>query len=319
MDRRLRSWKTRRFRLQTQALLLLLAAHALVCLGGEPWSEHAVIPLDDVKGSYLKWIYDEKLHVSDGVFKEFDEWREGTQRYWRPSEALTRPYAPSSDFLNDDPLDDWIFIQSQGARLAMRYAGLKLFKTCWDFAILPQLLQDVLPRTVVEVGSGTGASALWLADSLALARRYASADGDFAVHSFDVEGPPPGVDHPHVRFHLGNSSEPERTWPAEFLAALPHPWVVIDDAHVNVEGLAAHFLSHMVDGDYLYIEDCWNARKRRTWLRFLLEHEDALVVDALYTDFFGVNVLSAADGVVRVSRRAASGSASRDEAGPREL
>ena len=73
MDRRLRSWKTRRFRLQTQALLLLLAAHALVCLGGEPWSEHAVIPLDDVKGSYLKWIYDEKLHVSDGVFKEFDE------------------------------------------------------------------------------------------------------------------------------------------------------------------------------------------------------------------------------------------------------
>jgi len=271
--------------------------------GGAPWTEDATISLDPVAGSYLEWMY-----AADGTPDEHPDveriaaWRADNRRYWRPEAALARPLAPADDFFHD-PNTDRLFVQSQGARRAMRYAGRELFKTSWDFAVLPQLLAELLPRTVVEVGSGTGASALWIADALETARRYAGDRGGFVVHSFDIKGPPPGAAHDRVVFHFGNSSEPERTWPAAFLAGLPHPWLVLDDAHVNVPGIVAHFLPHMEDGEYFYMEDSWGDRKRDIWETTLLEHEASLVVDALYTDFFGVNVLSAKDGVVRVARR----------------
>src|SRR5262249_51663024 len=80
------------------------------------------------------------------------------------------------------------------------WRGLPLFKTAFDFAIYPQLLQELRPRTILEIGSGSGASALWLADlapTLGL---------DAVVHSVDI--PPATAEHAGVRFYRGDCRDP---------------------------------------------------------------------------------------------------------------
>jgi hypothetical protein len=40
-----------------------------------------------------------------------------------------------------------------------------------------------------------------------------------------------------------------------FIQKLPHPWFIIEDAHINVVGVMRHFHKHLLKGDYLIIED----------------------------------------------------------------
>ena len=59
----------------------------------------------------------------------------------------------------------------------------------------------------------------------------------------------------NVHFFEGNSYEIEKTFTSEMLQSLPHPWVVIEDAHTNINGIMNHFGSYMKTGDYFIIED----------------------------------------------------------------
>src|ERR1019366_3124663 len=55
-------------------------------------------------------------------------------------------------------------VMSQGAFDCMQWKGMPLFKTVYDFSIYTMLLWALKPATIIELGSGTGASAVWLAD-----------------------------------------------------------------------------------------------------------------------------------------------------------
>ena len=83
-----------------------------------------------------------------------------------------------------------VLLTSQGAPSLLRWRGMPLLKTVFDFAMYPALIEELRPRTVFEIGSGLGASAIWFADNLALC----GIDG--RVHSVDrvkVEAQHPGV------------------------------------------------------------------------------------------------------------------------------
>ena len=43
---------------------------------------------------------------------------------------------------------------------------INLFKTVYDFSVYTMLLWNLKPKTIVELGSGMGASAVWMADLL---------------------------------------------------------------------------------------------------------------------------------------------------------
>jgi hypothetical protein len=56
---------------------------------------------------------------------------------------------------------------SQGLTECLQWKGMPLFKSVYDFSLYPMLLWTLRPKTIVELGSGSGASALWLADTAA--------------------------------------------------------------------------------------------------------------------------------------------------------
>jgi hypothetical protein len=84
---------------------------------------------------------------------------------------------------------------------------------------------------------------------------------------------------------------------ASVLAASPlvHPWLVVEDAHHNVEPVLSHFHSGLKKGDCVYVED--SEIKRGDIRRFLSKHPGCYLVDTKYTDFFGRNATCALDSI----------------------
>ncbi len=180
-----------------------------------------------------------------------------------------------------------VLLACQGAPNLMRWRGLPLFKTAFDFAIYPQLLQELRPRAIFEIGSGSGASALWLAD---LARTF---EIDAVVHSVDIR--PAAAEHPHVRFYRGDCRAPETLFPADAIAHAPRPWLVIEDAHQNVAGVLAWLHGRLHAGDYLVVED--SDVKRAELAAFDAAYFGQYKVDTRYTDFFGRNATCANNSI----------------------
>jgi len=130
--------------------------------------------------------------------------------------------------------DHPLWVKSQGFRSPITYRGLPMFKTAYDSAIYPMIIEEVRPQTIIEVGSGYGASALWLADQLHLQH----IDGH--VHSYDIR-PPENISHPHATFHYADANNVSGSWPQHTLADLPHPWILICDHHENIYATVSHF------------------------------------------------------------------------------
>lgn len=192
-------------------------------------------------------------------------------------------------------------------------------KDPFDMVLYPILLHEVAPATVIELGAYTGASALWMADTLAtmeIKSRVISVDIDLSL--VDAKAKNRG----DIEFLEGDCNRIEELFPAEMLRDLPHPLVVIDDAHVNIAGVYRHFHDHaLIEGDYLVLEDTipwmpgafgpadgsgsqqavaeWGDWKWREILKFFEEHGDDYRVDRYYTDFFGMNATWNWNGFVR--------------------
>jgi len=178
---------------------------------------------------------------------------------------------------------------SQGVADVNRWKGLPLLKGVYDTALYPLLLADLRPATIIEFGSEAGGSAIWLAD-------LAAALGiDCNVHSMDLE--PPTLSHERVTFMRGDSNAVAQEMPDSWLRTLPHPWLVIEDAHVNIGGILKHLAGHLRAGDYLVIED--ENAERDVGLH-LLDHPGKLLVDTFFTDYFGINATCSPDQILRV-------------------
>ncbi|MBL6713840.1 MAG: cephalosporin hydroxylase [Pirellulales bacterium] len=199
------------------------------------------------------------------------------------------------------------------------YRGIGMAKDPFDMVLYPILLHEVAPATVIELGAYTGASALWMADTLAtmeIKSRVISVDIDLSLVDEKAKG------RSDIEFREGDCNAIEELFPPEMLHQLPHPLVLIDDAHVNIAGVYRHFHEHALrEGDYLVIEDTipwmpgafgpinedagtgqvteWGDWKWREILKFFREHGDDYRVDRYYTDFFGLNATWNWNGFVR--------------------
>jgi cephalosporin hydroxylase len=160
-------------------------------------------------------------------------------------------------------------------------------KNVFDFAMYPMLLAELRPRSVFEVGSGLGASALWFSDSMA------ACDIPGHVHSVDLVKVE--MEHPRVTFHRGDCSDPARLFDPELLRSEPHPWLVVEDAHHNVAAVLHHLHGFLAPGDYLVVED--SDVKREALRTFLGAHPGDYLVDTKFTDYFGRNATCAADSI----------------------
>jgi cephalosporin hydroxylase len=175
----------------------------------------------------------------------------------------------------------------QGVPSLMRWRGTPLMKNVFDFAMYPALISEIRPRTIFEVGSGLGSSAIWFADTLA----FNGVAG--RVHSVDLVKA--GLDHPGVKFYRGDCSAPDKLFDPDLLRSEPHPWLVIEDAHHNVTAVLEQFHPYLLPDDYLVVED--SDVKRQALEEFTAAHPGDYRVDTRFTDNFGRNATCAADSI----------------------
>ena len=184
-------------------------------------------------------------------------------------------------------LGDAQFAATQGIDECLQCRGLPLFKTVFDFALYPMIIWGVRPHTIIELGSGLGTSGVWYADLLE----------SFGIpgHIFSVDIRKPEINKPCVTFIQGDCEKIDEVLPLSFLHKLPHPWLVIEDAHVNTAGILIHFRQSMREKDYLIVED--STSKAPVLAEFMREFDSEFMVDRRYVDFFGRNATCSKDSI----------------------
>jgi cephalosporin hydroxylase/predicted SAM-dependent methyltransferase len=148
-------------------------------------------------------------------------------------------------------LDHTTLTSIQNALHNYSYKGVSLLKNPFDLALYPQLMWTLKPRTILEIGSNAGGSALWMGD-------ICDAFGlNCQIHSLDIVKVS-DVKHPRVTFYEGDGRNLGAVWTEKFLAKLPRPWLVIEDADHSYEtsSAALSFFDPLLSpDDVLVIED----------------------------------------------------------------
>lgn len=207
----------------------------------------------------------------------FDYGEQG--RYEKPTQRM------------NDGITGWIThsFGPQGYNISRVYKGLLCGKSPIDLWLYSACLWELKPRTVIELGSLQGGSALWFADQ-------ATAMGlDCEVHSFDLlsKAVSPRAKHPKLHFHQVDLKRLE-SLKVGLLKELPHPWLVIDDAHVNVLNVLSVLRQFMREGDYFVKEDTDGLGTTVQNAEYLsLAESLGFYVDRIYVDGFGFNVTTA--------------------------
>ena len=150
---------------------------------------------------------------------------------------------------SDVPLDAFK-INSKG-RYIVKYKGCNIVSSPEDYVLYHQLFWYIKPKTVIEVGTCEGGSALWLGDQLKL---LGITDGHVYTMELDPSLPEGAkkLNPDNITFLQGDSNEIEKTFTPEMLSKLPHPWVVIEDSHVNVSGIYSGSLSSLPERRRLF-------------------------------------------------------------------
>lgn len=185
------------------------------------------------------------------------------------------------------------------------WKGIKMDKSPLEIAIYPMLIHELQPKTIIEIGADTGGSAIWLADNLELLGINGS------VYSVDIDLSlldEKAKANPNVKFLEGDCNNISEVLSPDLLAKLPRPWLIIEDAHVNLVGVLDYFHNNgLQSGDYLIIEDTnkdlWSAwsdwsdqqfikqMKSKLGLlkKWLVNHKNEYLIDTHYQDMFGYN------------------------------
>ena len=201
---------------------------------------------------------------------------------------------------------DTIKMQSRG-RYLTKYRGSFLMKSPEDVVLYEQFLEVIKPKTIIELGTFTGANALRLADMSRLIGNDCevySVDIDHTLLNKHIEMLKPS----NLLYMLGDCAQLDKVFNSKFLSNMVHPILLIEDVHVNTDGIMRFFHSYLKSGDYFVIEDThplipaklgmhaddpsydiFGSAKSELVTEFMREFKDQYAVDTFFTDFFGYN------------------------------
>jgi cephalosporin hydroxylase/predicted SAM-dependent methyltransferase len=234
--------------------------------------------------------------------------REAQDRSQALTEALTPPtpeVIPMTKRSWHTSLPREVLLRLQRSSHNYMYRGVSMLKNAFDFALYPLLIWKLKPRTIIEVGSKAGGSAVWFGDLLT---------------SFGIEGQVYSLDivkvdvlqHPRVTFLEADGRALDRALGPELLGRLPRPWLVVEDADHAYQTSSAvlnFFHPWLVLGDYIVIEDgiisdltedtTCSSGPHCALKEFLKRHAHEYEIDSDYCDFFGYNVTWCTNGFLR--------------------
>lgn len=209
------------------------------------------------------------------------------------------PQTPRSDIGYE------LLMKIQEGTMAYTYRGLPLLKNPFDLALYSLLLQRAKPRTLIEVGSYMGGSAVWFADQAGLLGLGTK------VLSIDLEVPATQA-NASVRFLRGDARELREVLPPSVLSALPRPLMVVEDSS-HLSGTTAAVLEFfdpwLRPGEYIVVEDgilsdmrvadLYDGGPLRAVEEFLARSAGRYEIDRGLCDYFGRNVTWNVDGYLR--------------------
>jgi cephalosporin hydroxylase len=179
-----------------------------------------------------------------------------------------------------------------------------MLKDPFDLALYQMLLYELQPRTIFEVGTKHGGSALWFRDqswAMGLYNSVVSIDPDPSQRCYEyaqgIAFVPADIREIHPQSHF-----------LRRIPSYPHPWLVVEDSSHQYDVVSASlglFGPEMIAGDYLVVEDGimatignehkYDGGPNRAVAEFLEEHPE-FQVDTTYCDFYGYNVTWAPNG-----------------------
>lgn len=196
-------------------------------------------------------------------------------------------------------LPEHLFRGIEAGTIRYTYRGASMMKNPVDLAILTRLIWDAQPRTIVEVGSHAGGSALWLLDQV----RLYSADA--VVWSVDLN--PPRFSKEGITFVQGDGRNLDAVFNPDI--EFTRPLMVIDDADHYPQTTAAvldFFARRSLPGEYVVVEDgdaehyypgAYDGGPLVAIREFLGRRGGCFEVDRGYADMFGITFNP--DGYIR--------------------
>lgn len=200
------------------------------------------------------------------------------------------------------------------------YRGIKMLKDPKSLLITYQLMYEINPKTVFEMGTYKGAFSLWLADQLDLLYNKKQKTNLFSLEKFEELVDPLCKNDSRIKFLFDDVSNLPILLTPEVMEALPHPWILFEDCHANLDKTLEFFSKYMKPGDYFFIEDLsnvspdqtsynpfkikkfWDGSLKRKELFDWVENtnkQEQFMVDTYYSDFFGYNGSVQWDGIMR--------------------
>lgn len=194
---------------------------------------------------------------------------------------------PFKTFFDSRQLDGY-----QRGVMSYTYKGIACNKSPIDLAIYLRLLADVRPRTLVEIGSKAGGSALLFADFGKM------LDLSLEVVSIDLYRP--AQSFAGVTFLEGDVRNLPAAFDAGGIAARPRPWLVVEDsAHTAQACIAAldFFAERLQPGEWLVMEDGvlddlglaaqYQGGPNAAITQFFAAHPGVFEIGYQYCDMFG--------------------------------
>ena len=193
-------------------------------------------------------------------------------------------------FSNHPRTNGMSVVLSQGTHGTFTWKNHIVFKSVFDLAIYSMLIEELKPDVIIEIGSGKGGSAVWLADMIKILGLNSQ------IYSYDINKPDfsyPGVSF--IEFDLNSLGEyvefPENeNWVGSKL--------IIEDAHVNIPEVLKKIDSKASKGDYLIVED--SDGKQKDLFSFLRDTKTLYLADQHYLDLFGRNGTSAINSIFKI-------------------
>lgn len=176
-----------------------------------------------------------------------------------------------------------------------------------DMALYMQLLWDLKPSTIIELGALEGGSALFFSD---IARSY---DLNVKIFSFDISLTNKMAaiqnDRPEIQFLEGNVNEIDELMSKINFLNLKGPVLVVEDSsHMKntTKIVMRYFSRNMKKGDYLIVEDTvihslgrsqkFNGGPADAIIEFFEEYPNSFKRLDNYCDFYGENITYAQNG-----------------------
>ena len=93
---------------------------------------------------------------------------------------------------NENRTSEMSVVLSQGTHSVFHWKNYIAFKSVFDLAIYSMLITELKPNIIIEIGSGKGGSAIWLADMMKILGL------EPRVYSYDINKP--SINYPGVNF-----------------------------------------------------------------------------------------------------------------------